>query len=176
MPISSPEGKDFSAKLIVRHSIKTILDVGAGLGTYSLLLKEKGISVKKLDAIEAWDPYITEYDLNSKYDNVFKVDARNWEDWDYDLVIFGDILEHMSKEDALSLWEKVSKQAKHALISIPIIYAPQGHAHGNPYEEHVKDDWTSEEVLQSFSDIVIHKAYTVVGVYWANFTKKETEQ
>ena len=51
------------------------------------------------------------------------------DDFDYDLVIFGDVLEHMTEEDAVKLWNKVSKQARAAIIAIPIIQYPQG-AHG----------------------------------------------
>lgn len=173
MPGSSYEGKDLSAKWIVDHNIKTILDVGVGAGTYSVILKDKGIQMNKFDGIEAWEPYVEEFDLTNKYDNLFKIDARKWEDWGYDLVIFGDVLEHMSKEDALALWEKVSTQAKHALISIPIIHYPQGHEHGNPYEEHVKDDWSTLEVIKTFSHIEKYYSYDVVGVFWATFKKEE---
>ena len=173
MPGSSYEGKDLSAHWIVDNNIKTILDVGVGAGTYSVILKEKNIKMDKIDGIEAWAPYVEEFDLANKYDNLFQVDAREWEDWNYDLVIFGDVLEHMSKEDALVLWDKVSKQAKHALISIPIIHYPQGHEHGNPYEEHVKDDWSTIEVIQSFKGIKQYFPYNVVGIFWATFDKED---
>jgi hypothetical protein len=75
----------------------------------------------------------------------------------------------MTKEEAVAIWQSISKQARYAIISIPIVHYPQGHEHGNPYEEHVKDDWTTEEVLKTFSNITIHKAHNVVGVFVAKF-------
>jgi cyclopropane fatty-acyl-phospholipid synthase-like methyltransferase len=169
MPISSLDGKQLSMEWIKELGSKTILDVGAGLGLYYEFLKHEQVVFEKLDAIEVWEPYIEKYELKLKYNNVFNVDARQWNDWSYDLVILGDILEHMSKEEALTLWDNVSKHAKAAIISIPIIHYPQGHEHGNPYEEHIKDDWSSAEVLESFSHIIKHKEYDIVGVYLAIF-------
>ena len=170
MPSSNPDGKELSMHWIeTKVKPQTVLDVGAGEGTYSLLFRKHGFVPRLLNAIEVWQPYIKEYQLLNKYKNVFNVDVREWEDWDYDLVILGDILEHMTKDEALDLWSKISKQARYAIISIPIIDFPQGHEHDNPYEEHIKDDWTTQEVLDSFSNIVDHCSYPVVGVFLAKF-------
>jgi hypothetical protein len=170
MPGSVPEGKDLSMYWIKNKiNPQTVLDVGAGVGTYSLLFRKYDFVPKLLNAIEVWEPYIKEYELLNKYKNVFNVDVREWEDWNYDLVILGDVLEHMSKDEALTLWDKISKQARYAIISIPIIDCPQGHEHDNPYEEHIKDDWTTQEVLKSFTNIIDHNEYSVVGVFLAKF-------
>jgi predicted SAM-dependent methyltransferase len=76
------------------------------------------------------------------------VDFSNFEH--VDLVIMGDVLEHIAKEEAVDLLNKVSKITRYAIISIPIIHYPQNEYEGNPYEVHVKDDWTHEEVLDTF--------------------------
>jgi hypothetical protein len=169
MAYSSFEGKDATAQFIKDNDIKTVLDVGAGSGTYYHVVLENSIVLDKFDAVEVWEPYVNQFDLKSKYHNVFVSDVRSWENFSYDLVILGDILEHMTKPDAIKVWESVSKQANSAIISIPIIHYPQGHEDGNPYEEHIKDDWTTEEVLGSFSDIVEYREYDVVGVFYAKF-------
>lgn len=166
---SSPEGKVATLVWVMNNNIDSILDVGAGSGTYYELIRNHGVRVNKMDAIEVWKPYIEESNLLSKYDRVFQVDARVHDDYDYDLVILGDVLEHMTKDDAIALWSKVSGKAKHAIISIPIIHYPQGHLNGNPYEEHVKDDWTVAEVLETFPGIVDHQEYPTVGVFYATF-------
>jgi len=167
--MSSPEGKIETLVWIMNNNINSILDVGAGSGTYYDLLYNNGASVAKMDAIEVWKPYIEEANLLAKYDRVFQEDARVHDDYSYDLVILGDILEHMSKDDAIALWSKVSGKAKNAIISIPIVHYPQGHLNGNPYEEHVKDDWTAQEVLDTFPGIVHHEEYQTVGVFYATF-------
>jgi SAM-dependent methyltransferase len=167
--MSSTEGKSETLVWIVKNNIKTILDIGAGSGTYHNLLESNGIRLDKFDAVEVWQPYVEQYSLKDRYDHVFQVDARKHNKFDYDLVILGDVLEHMTKEEAIALWTKISKKAKHAIISIPIIHYPQGHIDGNPYEEHVKEDWTTEEVLETFKGIVSHQAFSTVGVFYATF-------
>lgn len=168
MPGSSKEGKLEIANWVKDKNIKTVLDIGAGKGTYANLFIENNIKLNKIDAIEIWSPYIKKYRLNKRYNNVFLDDARNWNDFNYDLIILGDVLEHMTKEQAISLWNKC-KSAKYAIISIPIIHYPQGHYDGNPYEEHIKDDWSIEEVLSSFSNIIYYKGYETIGVFYAQF-------
>ena len=164
---SDVDGKVETKDWILKNNIKTILDIGPGQGTYANLLVD--VSLDKIDGVEVWEPYVERFNLEDKYTNVFVSDVREWEDFDYDLVIFGDVLEHMTKEESLIVWEKASKMAKHAIISIPIVHYPQGAWEGNPYEEHVKDDWSTDEVLETFSNIVEHDEYTNVGVFYATF-------
>jgi hypothetical protein len=89
--------------------------------------------------------------------------------FEYDLVILGDILEHMSESDAVSLWDKISKEAKYAIISIPIIHYHQDAINGNPYEVHVEEDWTMEKVLEKFKGITEYKKFEVTGTFIAKF-------
>jgi cyclopropane fatty-acyl-phospholipid synthase-like methyltransferase len=154
---------------------ETLLDVGAGAGRYGLTAQEL-YKCGRLDypihttAVEAWEPYINRNKLSTKYDEVLNIDVRELDNFAYDMVIFGDVLEHMSREDALELWDKVSKQAKHAIIAIPIIHHPQDvGVDGNQYERHVEEDWSVDLVLSSFKNIVSHEAYAVTGAFLAEF-------
>ena len=54
----------------------------------------------------------------------------------YDLVLLMDVLEHLQKEEAFAIIEKVRVKAKHVLISTPIGYTKQGAVHGNEAESH----------------------------------------
>jgi 2-polyprenyl-3-methyl-5-hydroxy-6-metoxy-1,4-benzoquinol methylase len=134
-------------------------------------LSKAGVSVN-IDAVEVWKPYIEEFSLSDKYDNVYEVDVRNHDNFKYDVVIFGDILEHMTEEEALAVWDKVSKQAKSAVIAIPIIHYHQPAINGNPYEEHITEDWTPEKVIDTFPGIVDSWTGEIVGAFWADFTTK----
>jgi SAM-dependent methyltransferase len=169
MGTSHPESRGWVVRKIRQGRVMSILDVGAGSGTYSDALKRNGYTRAYIDAVEVWQPYIEEFNLHSKYRNVYQEDIRNWNDFNYDLVIFGDILEHMSKEEAVEVWNKVSGSAKYAVIAIPIIHYHQGEVNGNPYERHVKDDWSYNEVLETFSGIVDSWKGNVVGAFWADF-------
>ena len=75
----------------------------------------------------------------------------------------------MSEAEAIKLWDKISKQAKHAIISIPIIHYHQDAINGNPYEVHVEEDWNTEKVLEKFHSIIEHVEFPVTGVFVARF-------
>jgi hypothetical protein len=169
MGYSNPENKPWAQKKIIELSPHTVLDVGAGQGTYLNLIRDGMGAEVVVDAVEVWQPYIDQFDLLNRYNKLFAMDVREMNSFDYDLVILGDILEHMSELDAISLWDKISKQAKYAIISIPIIHYHQDAINGNPYEVHVEEDWTLEKVLEKFSHIVEHKKFEVTGTFIAKF-------
>ena len=169
MGTSHPETKPWILEKIRQYKPKTILDVGAGSGTYVTMLKKNGYTRAAVDAVEVWEPYVKEFNLHSKYRRVYQTDIRDFDKYNHDLVIFGDILEHMSVEDALQVWDTASKYCAHAVISIPIIHYHQHAINGNPYEEHVKEDWSHQEVLDTFPNIVDSWQGEITGAYWANF-------
>lgn len=177
MPYSDPANKGWSIQTIVellgKDNYSQILDVGPGAGIYADLVKERELNCD-IDAVEIWEPYIRGFKLEEKYRTVYHDDIRNWfarhnnsQDVYYDLIIFGDILEHMSKDDAIRMWEYARKKATYVMLSIPIVYYPQGHSHDNPYEEHVKDDWSTAEVLDSFPGIYKYQVFEQTGVFVA---------
>jgi 2-polyprenyl-3-methyl-5-hydroxy-6-metoxy-1,4-benzoquinol methylase len=168
MPYSDEENRDWVSSKIEEIYPKTILDVGPGAGAYGKLIKKTYPNIT-VDAVEVWEPYLNKFKLHSVYDRLYVRDAREHTNYTYDLVIFGDVLEHMTKEDAIALWNRVKEQAKYALISIPIVHYPQSESEDNPYEVHVKDDWTNDEVLLTFSSIIDYKVFNITGSYLAKF-------
>lgn len=168
MPTSDPANKGWILDKINSVNPSTILDVGAGNGTYGKMISAM-LPRTKIDCIEVWKPYIESFNLKDIYSNVFFGDVREHDNFNYDIVIFGDVLEHMTESDAISVWNKTSKQAKYGIISIPIVHSPQGAAGGNPYEIHVEEDWNKERITNSFSHIVDSKDYRFVGGYFADF-------
>lgn len=169
MGVSNPENKPWIQEKIKELNPSNILDVGAGAGIYLDVIRNALGDNVVVDAIEVWNPYIEYFNLKNRYNNVYELDVREFSDFDYDLVIFGDVLEHMSENDALEVWEKVSKKARNAIISIPIIHYHQDAINGNPYEVHVEEDWNSERVLEKFSNIVEYKEFAVTGTFIAEF-------
>lgn len=168
MGTSHPESKPWVLEKLKELQPKSILDVGAGAGTYYHITRESRIKTD-IDAVEVWKPYIKEFGLTARYRRVIEKDVRDVRNFYYELVIFGDILEHMTKDQALKVWDRVSRDARYAIIVIPIIHYHQGAINGNPYEEHIKDDWTHEEVLETFPEITEFWVGDVVGAYLAEF-------
>jgi hypothetical protein len=180
MPKSSRSGKQAIIDWITQLTdIKTVLDVGAGKGTYKRLCD--GFIVYKdiqplspiftdaeWTAVEVWEPYIKEYELEYLYDKVINSDARLVQKSldNYDLAFAGDVLEHMTKDDAIRLVKTLSKKCKILIISIPLGYHPQGEHNSNPFEVHIKDDWTHQEFISTFPDIKKFSVDDDIGVYW----------
>jgi len=164
MPYSDPDNKAIAAEWLTEIQPVTVLDVGSGAGAYGQIARTIS-SVGRVDAVEAWEPYLAEFGLRNLYDNVFVEDVRDRQDFTYDVVIFGDVLEHMTKEDALRIYELARIQAKWILFSIPIIHLPQGAYAGNPFEIHVHDNWTHEEILDWFPNVERFETFRVTGIY-----------
>jgi hypothetical protein len=160
MPVSATEGKDIIKEWFSRQDIKTIVDVGAGAGTYPDLLGDKYEWI----GIEAFEPYIKEYNLEDKYDKLILDDVRDIELPKGDCIIFGDVLEHMSKEDASKLLERAERFFEHIVVSIPLGYWPQGAVNGNEYEVH-HAEWSPREAGEFFNHFAIKERIGHIGVY-----------
>ena len=168
MPHSEPANKEWVLGKIKEINPKTVLDVGAGDAIYADLIRAFVPNVK-IDGVEIWEPYFEMFGLTQKYTRMLNADIRILKEYDYDIVIFGDVLEHMPKEDAIEVWDRAAKQARWGIITIPIIHNPQEASYGNPYEVHIKDDWSVEEVLESFSHIVEYERFPITGAFIAKF-------
>jgi predicted SAM-dependent methyltransferase len=194
MPHSKKAGKativEWVEQLKVQGKLthKAALDIGVGEGAYLNYLKHKyqasgdkyqilkqnwkinagPLSEHRWTGVEVWEPYINKFDLRSKYDTILNEDVRKL-DYNklgpFDVAVAGDVLEHMTKEDALQVVEQILRISTYLFISIPIIHYPQEPVHGNPYEEHIKDDWSHGEMIETFPQIIKHKAGRRVGVY-----------
>jgi hypothetical protein len=169
MGYSDPTNKPWTQQKIVQLAPKTVLDIGAGQGVYLDLIRQGIGGGVIVNAVEVWQPYIDQFDLENRYDKLFAMDVRQMTNFAYDLVILGDVLEHMSESDAIDLWEKISLQAKNAIISIPIIHYHQEAINGNPYEVHVEEDWDTERVMKTFKGITEYQEFPITGVFVAEF-------
>jgi autotransporter strand-loop-strand O-heptosyltransferase len=128
---------------------KRILDVGPGVGTYSNLLRSHGY---RIDAVEIYAPYVQKYDLINKYDNVFIGDICKFDFKDYDFIIFGDVIEHLHKEDAIELHERLIKQKKEFLYAVPWMME-QGEHEGNIHETHHQPDLTPDVLQERYPEM-----------------------
>jgi hypothetical protein len=167
MPYSSVEGKGFVRDFFADKWLLQIVDVGPGAGTYRDLLRSHDAW---WTAVEIWAPYVTQFGLREKYNEVVIADAA-WIDWDLlgrpDLVIFGDVLEHMPYEQASQIVAKAVARATYVLIALPIIHYPQGTEMGNPYEAHVQHYTPSSvrELLLDDYTLLAYDEQETVGTY-----------
>jgi methyltransferase family protein len=168
VPMSSEEGKDWTRtrihELADRYGPLSVLDVGPGVGTYARLLA--GPDVRHIVGLEVWEPYLTTYHLADYYDELVVGDVRTTPLPEVDVVILGDVLEHMSRAEAVEVWRRAAEAARLAVyLSMPIVHYPQHEIEGNPFEVHVEEDWDEASVAATFEGIGATFTGTEVGVF-----------
>ena len=124
----------------------TCLDVGACDGKWSDMLRDYLI----MDACEVWEPNIIEHNLKDKYRKVFHCSIQRMTyEW-YDLIIFGDVIEHMNIQIAQLTLQIAKRKCSDMIVAVPFLY-PQGELYGNPYEKHIQDDLTDDVFRARYS-------------------------
>ena len=168
VPHSSREGKEWSAERVAELSPRRVLDVGPGVGTYVDLLRPL-LPASRWFGLEIHRPYAERYQLGDRYDDLLIGDVREL-DWRahgrWDLVIFGDVLEHLDLPDARRAWQCARRHSAHVLASLPIVHYPQGPHDGNVHECH-RVTYDHELVARAFPGIVRHETGRQIGVYLA---------
>jgi hypothetical protein len=138
----------------------TILDVGAGCGTYSNILSE----YENIDAVEIYEPYIKKYKLKTKYRKVYTTNIIDFNFDYYDIIIMGDILEHLTIEDAQNLINKLYDKCKQLIISVPFLMKQFGLENKN--EDHIQDDLTEEIMVRRYPNLQKNWSNNTIGVYF----------
>lgn len=138
----------------------TCLDMGACDGNYFHLLNDLFI----MDGVEVWKPNIDQYNLEEKYRTVFNADIRTFTYDFYDLVIFGDIIEHLEIDEAKKVLEYAKEHSRFIVVSVPYSFK-QGAIYGNPYEKHIQDDLTHEIFLSRYPGFKLKIGYFNYGYY-----------
>lgn len=139
-----------------------ILDVGAGSGTYGMLLRE---FFDIIDGIEIYEPYIKEFNLENTYNNVYNCDVKTFEGYkNYDLIIAGDIIEHLDVKDATHFINKINNFGKKLLVAVPY-KMEQGEVGGNVYETHLQADLTHELFLERYPSMKLMFKNDEYGYY-----------
>jgi hypothetical protein len=131
----------------------SILDIGAGCGTYGTLLKG---FFEYIDGVEAYEPYIKKFDLDKVYNNIFCIDTLDVNLMPYDYIIMGDIIEHLTVMEAKILTTRIHRADKKMMVAIPYMM-PQGAVGGNDYEIHRQDDLTHKLFLERYP--MMHNLY-----------------
>lgn len=147
MPFSDGEHKKLTRQWYWDLQPETVVDVGAGAGTYAD--KFRPVHKSHWTAVEIFVPNIERFDLNNKYDKVIVSDVMYIDEaWlKSDLIIAGDVIEHIPYDDVDAVIEKLLRNCKYLLVSLPIIHFEQGTVEGNPFETH-HYHWGYDEMLE----------------------------
>ena len=165
--MSTSEGKQEIKKFLTPtlHPGAKILDVGAGGGTYYHLLGKQ----YNWSAVEIW--HDTAMYLSKFYNTVFEGSITDfWYHDEYDLVIFGDVIEHLEVEDAQECIARAKQHAKAILIALPYDN-PQGAIYGNEAEIHRQTGMTPEIFDERYPGFKLILDYKVHAYYY--WTKED---
>ena len=157
MPVSIHVQITHCLNKIIQIQPKSVLDVGCGFGKWGYLCREyldvfpgrpfKHEWTTRIDAIEFFEPYIMEHQ-RFLYSNIMIGDVRDLckQIDNYDLIIAGDVIEHIFKDEAEEVVETLyAKSNKLLMVNIPIGEGwlhPE--AYGNPAELH-RSEWYLED-------------------------------
>lgn len=166
MPYSDGQGKDVALGWYTAIRPATVVDIGAGAGAYARLMRPAHAG--HWTAVEAWEPYAGRFDLVDHYNEIRIADARDLgpDAFAADLVIAGDVLEHMTHDEARQLLARIRAAAGNLIVSVPILHLDQDAVYGNPFERHI-DHWTFEQMLAELGDGVTETWHgNVLAYYW----------
>jgi len=165
MAFSASEGKllfkDWLIHMAKPLGFNRFLDVGCGAGLYGDLIREVFGREVTIEAVEPFQTYIFRHNLCEKYDMVWNREIQGLckELPDYDLIVAGDILEHLTKEDAIEVVSWLRLHCRFLWGALPVKMGRSwstGYLQGPvDYEENELNkhlwDWTGDEIQKEFS-------------------------
>lgn len=138
----------------------TLLDVGACDGVWSKSLRNHF----QMDAVEIFLPNIETFRLASKYDHVYNCDIFDFKYKHYDVVLFGDVIEHMEVDRAQAVLKYALDHAGEVIVAVPYLYK-QAAIYGNKWEKHIQDDLTHEVFMERYPGFERFLNYGRYGYY-----------
>lgn len=141
MPSSYIDSVPPIVKLLVDISPGAVIDVGPGWGKYGLACREYLLSLQDLWAVEVTPGRLPIQD--AIYDRVIEEDVRRlcepgsaWPWERFDVVLFIDVIEHLSLQDGHMVLRHVQSHGCKVLVSTPQVFIEQ-HDPSNPFEDHI---------------------------------------
>jgi 2-polyprenyl-3-methyl-5-hydroxy-6-metoxy-1,4-benzoquinol methylase len=174
MPSSSRIFIPYVCKYIENNQPKSILDIGIGFGKYGFLAREyidiahqrydKSTWTTIIDGIEIFPNYVKELQ-KIIYNNIYIGDVVEQLKLvnEYDLIIFIDVIEHLTKEKGFEALRIIQQKSKFAIVATPIRMQPQEPENGNEAERHITQ-WSKKDLKQFGEVKEIEK--TSNGIYY----------
>lgn len=168
MPYSDPRFDKDVEKFIKQYKFKNYLDIGSGAGKYGAMIR-KICPNANIIGIEADKSYIKYFKLKEIYNTVHNDYVESFiqknPDFQTDLVIIGDCIEHLNKSAGLDLINFLIYRTKYILIIYPtqcIQYSWQGHkteAHRSVWSNRDFADFKHRSFKKGFMNLAIIHGY-----------------
>lgn len=146
VPHSAHWGISTVVEHVVRARPSSMLDVGCGYGKWGYLVREALDFVENRRVREEWRVRIDGIDafpvespiLEWAYNSVRLADVASIEaPTGYDVVILGDVIEHLTKPRGWRLIDDLCAGNGTVVVSTPREWFAQGEIDGNPFERHL---------------------------------------
>lgn len=189
MPYSSFIFDDAIAEIIKLIHPKIFLDIGAGAGKYGSMVKEIDPSIKTI-AVEIEEDYVEKFNLHSIYHEIWNIPIINlirpeYFDSRFDIVMAGDILEHLKKSEGVDLLNFLTYRSRWIIVEFPHRYL-QNAVDGYNSEAHISV-WTDDDLLsfertrmytKDTQRLIILRGYleNVISIEKIELTLKKHEQ
>ncbi len=170
MPSSSHLGLSLALDHVVRLRPRRVLDVGVGFGKWGFLVREALDFVDGRLERQNWQVTIDGIDahrydsplLDWVYDDVRVADVLDVVDdlVGYDVVLIGDMIEHVEKEQGIALLDTLLRQNRNVVLSTPYHFFEQ-EVPGNPFERH-RSHWTIGDFSKWTFDYDIAGGFLIV--------------
>ncbi len=132
-----------------------ILDIGAGDGKWSYVL---GDYFKNMDAIEIFEEYKERYNLEEKYKKVFIGDFTEFEFDYYDVLILGDVFEHITEQSAKEWLNKVKRKCKDIIVVVPFEYEQNWDGkYENKWGHHHQPNLNVQSMRESYPELTLYE-------------------
>lgn len=150
MPLSIWLGMEDCLQAITERRPRSVLDAGIGFGLWGVLLRQYlDVWAARIDGIEL-DPARVQAHARHVYSRVYVGDIRTLVPrlaarTAYDVILFGDVLEHLPKEDGLSLLAKAVLQAA-VLVVVRVPLGDGWRKKGREPPDHHRSQWSLEDL------------------------------
>ena len=132
-----------------------VLDIGGGDGKWARVM---GSYFRHIDCVEIFEPYIERYNLKELYTNVYLNNFLNHEFDYYDVVIMGDVFEHVTREEATEWLNKIRNKVGEIVIVVPFEYVQDWDGvYENVYGHHHQPDLTPLNMLERYPMLKLMK-------------------
>ena len=131
---------------VVRMQPRTVLDVGVGYGKWGLLVRESLDWLQDRHDPATWQTHITGLEAFEDYtsplygwvyDEIIYDDIVHYarDCPPYDLVVMGDVIEHLPKQEGLAVLETLLAKCRNVVVATPVDFFTQDIL-DNPWEQH----------------------------------------
>jgi spermidine synthase len=149
MPYSDTRLDKKVSSVIRQLKPRTVLDIGPGAGKYGNMVKAIDKNIK-IEAVEIDRSYVKKFKLDTVYDKIHIKPVQKFIDShhesEYDLIIFGDVIEHLKKSEGVDALNFFVYRSKNIIVQWPHAYlqnAWEGHVHESHISVWGKSDFSN---------------------------------